>query len=111
MMDRGRPGNSCPLPRTHHYLEKLVRKLLASMMCGCLLAAGGAAFADDMSKDAMAKHDHMMKDCMAKQDSSMSKDAAMKTCQDMMAKDAMSKEKMGKDKMEKDAMPKDAMKK
>ena len=85
-----------------------MKKLFATMACGALLLAGGAAFADDMSKDAMAKHDQMMKDCMARQPSSMSKDAAMKACHDeMMKKDQMSKDHMGKDKMDKDAMDKD----
>jgi pentapeptide MXKDX repeat protein len=84
-----------------------MKKLLATMMCGGLLLAGGAAFADDMSKDAMAKHDQMMKDCMAKQDKSMSKDAAMKACKDeMMKKDQMEKDKMGKDNMSHDSMDK-----
>jgi hypothetical protein len=55
----------------------------------------------------MAKHDQMMKDCMAKQDTSMSKDAAMKACKDMMKKDAMSKDAMGKDAMGKDKMDKE----
>jgi pentapeptide MXKDX repeat protein len=103
MMDR---GNRVILTRFLRTPEKLMKKLLASMMCGCLLAAGSVAFADDMSKDAMAKHDQMMKDCMAKQDSSMSKDASMKMCKDTMAKDAMSKDKMNKDAMQKDAMKK-----
>ena len=79
-----------------------MKKLLATMMCGGLLLAGGAAFADDTSKDAMAKHDQMMKDCMAKQDSSMSKDAAMKACKDKM----MKKNTMGKDKMSHDSTQK-----
>ena len=79
-----------------------MKKLLATTICGGMLLAGGAAFADEMSKDAMAKHDQMMKDCMAKQDSSMTKDAAMKACKDqMMKKDAMGKDSMGKDSMEK----------
>jgi pentapeptide MXKDX repeat protein len=79
-----------------------MKKILATAICGGLLLVGGAAFADDMSKDAMAKHDQMMKDCMARQDSSMSKDAAMKACKDqMMKKDQMSKDKMSHDSMEK----------
>jgi pentapeptide MXKDX repeat protein len=78
-----------------------MKKMLATMLCGGLLLAGGAAFADDMSKDAMAKHDQMMKDCMAKQDAAMGKDAAMKACKDMMKKDEMSKDKMDKDAMHK----------
>jgi len=79
-----------------------MKKMIATMICGGLLVAGGAAFADEMSKDAMAKHDQMMKDCMAKQDSSMAKDAAMKACKDeMMKKDHMGKDKMAKDSMEK----------
>jgi hypothetical protein len=103
-------GSRVILTRLLTHPEKLMTKLLASMMCGCLLAAGSVAFADDMSRDAMAKHDQTMKDCMAKQDSSMSKDAAMKSCKDMMAKDAMSKDEMSKDGMGKDDMSKDAMK-
>jgi len=84
-----------------------MKKLFSTMTCAGLLLAGGAAFADEMSKDAMAKHDQMMKDCMAKQDSSMGKDAAMKACKDqMMKKDQMSKDKMGKDSMSHDGMEK-----
>jgi pentapeptide MXKDX repeat protein len=78
-------------------------KWLATVMCGSLLLAGSAAFADDMAKPAMANHDQMMKDCMAKQDASMSKDAAMKACNAMMKKDAMAKDSMGKDKMKEPA--------
>jgi pentapeptide MXKDX repeat protein len=84
-----------------------MKKLLATMICGGMLLAGGAAFADDMSKDAMAKHDQMMKDCMAKQDTSMSKDDAMKACKDkMMKKDSMGKDSMSKDNMGHDEMSK-----
>ena len=78
-------------------------KFLATAMCGGLLLAGSAAFADDMAKPAMANHDQMMKDCMAKQDASMGKDAAMKACNAMMKKDAMAKDSMGKDKMKESA--------
>jgi pentapeptide MXKDX repeat protein len=79
-----------------------MKNLLTAMAWGVLLIAG-AAFADDMSKDAKAKHDQMMRDCIAKQDSSMTRDVAMKTCEDMLRKQ-MEKEKM--DKMEKQPMPK-----
>ena len=103
----GKPGNPYPV-RT--YLEKFVTKLLASMMLGCVLAAGGVAFADGMSKAEMAKHQKMMKDCMAKRDGAMGKDAAMKTCEDMMSKDATSKDKMSKERMGMDAKDKGAMK-
>lgn len=84
-----------------------MKKLLAATICGGLLLAGGAAFADEMSKEAMAKHDQMMKDCATKKEPSMGKEAAMKVCKDeMMKQEQMAKDKMGKDSMSHDTMDK-----
>jgi hypothetical protein len=73
-----------------------MKKLLATAMCSGTLLLGAPVHAGDPPKD--AKHDQMMKECVAKQDPSMSKDAAMKTCEEKMK--AMHQAK--KDEMHKD---------
>jgi pentapeptide MXKDX repeat protein len=81
-----------------------MRKILAAILCSGVLLSSGAAFADEMAKDSMSKHDQMMKDCMAKQDASKGKKAAMKACKEMLDKDSMSKDdSMSHDK---ESMPK-----
>jgi hypothetical protein len=85
-----------------------MKKWLATILCSGVLLSGGAAFADEMAKDSMGKHEQMMKDCMARQDASKGKEAAMKACKEMLDKGSMSKDGMSKDGMSKDGMSKDA---
>ena len=87
-----------------------MRSLFATLLMSACLAVSGAALAQDMKKDAMAKPMSMQecKDHMA-----MAKKEGMKKDDAMMKKDAMCAEKMKKDEMMKKdaAMKKDEMKK